>query len=1215
MIRLRSYPLLAWSLLLAVAVTLASAQPLPSAPVDNPLRDSAPQTLAEYSLVASPQPDSQGNESQGENDGEGQASDSRPTSRQTYTKEQIDELIAQVDQLQLSDDEKLRAKKFYQDAQQSTIEREAQERIARDSSLAYSEAADEDKSDAIAGHTKSWYEQQLATPIDQILNRNPLDLKNASLEELEKRATKREEYANKWSKRTKELQEQPAIRKQFINNVSTKRQPIEQQLEKTQSQLEGIAVEGIKTPVTEARRVALVQQAAKLEAELQAIAEQRKAYERAQEVFELEMKLTQRKAAWYDGALATVRNELSERRKREANKQIQAAEMEAQRNRELIERNEAALAPLAGFNQSLTTEIKQLISEHEQVQAERDQVTKLNDTLKATYTRFESEFGDGVKLSQAGGQLLRDQRAKLPRVAQLRGELTKRTNQKNDISFRRFEAMQRQKTLEQLDSIVGSYLQQVSPEDRGAAAPVVRNLLESQVKYLQSYIENLDKLDAELGELISAKVRLRETTEQFRDFIAERDLWIRSCQPLWTTPVGLGELKTLKTQWRPFYLAPAINAVGWSLNPINWLQALDDLRGATYRRPLNAIAIGLAFLLLLYAQQQARRQIKQLGIEAAKKTCTEFLPSLRAVWLTVIVALPWPLLMWGIGWLLEGPLIEAEFTLALSQSIRTTAWILLLTEFFRQSCRSEGLAEAHLGWPRVALLQLRRYLRWIPIIIAPLVFWFVGLDVQSTEPLWSASLGRVLFLVVMAYAALVLWRLLMSHSSPIYQQLSRGAENWLLNLHRVWRPVLVLMPIALGVMATMGYYYTAEQLAKRVLATAAMLLVLMIAGGMLRRWVLLNRRQLAREQAKQRRAQAQAAANEGEEVSSLAEYVEEAVDLTALSEATRKLLRVLLLVTGVIGAIVIWQDVFPALAWLDENALPWSSGDSPTTWGHLLRSLLALGVTYVAVRDLPSLLELVVLQHLPIDQGARYAISTLARYTLLAFGIVVAAAALGITGTSISWLVAAMGVGLGFGLQEIFANFVSGIILLFERPIRVGDIITLGEKTGVVSRIRMRATTITDWDRKEYVVPNKDLVTERLLNWTLSDQTNRIVIEVGVAYGSDTDKACQLLREVVEGHPEILDDPMPLITFEGFGDSTLNLIVRCYLPSLEKRLQTIHELHTTINQRFNQAGIEIAFPQRDLHIRSMPDAWQPKPTADAAASNGQHEAAEQAETS
>ncbi len=198
---------------------------------------------------------------------------------------------------------------------------------------------------------------------------------------------------------------------------------------------------------------------------------------------------------------------------------------------------------------------------------------------------------------------------------------------------------------------------------------------------------------------------------------------------------------------------------------------------------------------------------------------------------------------------------------------------------------------------------------------------------------------------------------------------------------------------------------------------------------------------------------------------------------------------------------------------------------------------------------------------------------------------------MGITWSSIQWLVAAMGIGLGFGLQEIFANFISGIILLFERPIRVGDIITLGDTTGVVTRIHMRATTVIDWDRKEYIVPNKDLITGRLLNWTLSDQTNRIVIPIGVAYGSETERARELLLQVAHDHPLILEDPAPIATFEGFGDSTLNLILRCYLPDLSHRLSTVTELHTAIDKLFKEAGIEIAFPQQDLHIRSVAQAF------------------------
>ncbi len=119
------------------------------------------------------------------------------------------------------------------------------------------------------------------------------------------------------------------------------------------------------------------------------------------------------------------------------------------------------------------------------------------------------------------------------------------------------------------------------------------------------------------------------------------------------------------------------------------------------------------------------------------------------------------------------------------------------------------------------------------------------------------------------------------------------------------------------------------------------------------------------------------------------------------------------------------------------------------------------------------------------------------------------------------------------------------------------------------------------------MIPNKEFITGRMLNWTLSDKVNRVVINVGVAYGSDTDKARSLLQQICQEHPLLLDDPEPLVTFEGFGDNTLNLVVRTYLPDLDNRLATIHELHTRINAEFKRAGIEIAFPQRDLHIRSV----------------------------
>ncbi len=262
------------------------------------------------------------------------------------------------------------------------------------------------------------------------------------------------------------------------------------------------------------------------------------------------------------------------------------------------------------------------------------------------------------------------------------------------------------------------------------------------------------------------------------------------------------------------------------------------------------------------------------------------------------------------------------------------------------------------------------------------------------------------------------------------------------------------------------------------------------------------------------------------------------------------------------------------------------------TLTNLLLTIPLAVMTVVAVRNLPGLLETVVLQHLPLESAARYAITTLSSYTLAFIGILCSASVLGLHWNSIQWLVAALGVGLGFGLQEIFANFISGIILLFEQPIRVGDVITIDGVTGVVSRIRIRATTVTNWDRQELIIPNKDLITGRLLNWTLAIRPTVIVINVGVAYGTDTRFACHLLEKICKSHSNIASDPAPVIAFEEFANSTLKLTIRAFLNSLDVRLPTIHDLHTQIHEEFQREGISIAFPQQDIHIRSMPPGWQ-----------------------
>nr|WP_239649905.1 mechanosensitive ion channel domain-containing protein [Methylocucumis oryzae] len=205
------------------------------------------------------------------------------------------------------------------------------------------------------------------------------------------------------------------------------------------------------------------------------------------------------------------------------------------------------------------------------------------------------------------------------------------------------------------------------------------------------------------------------------------------------------------------------------------------------------------------------------------------------------------------------------------------------------------------------------------------------------------------------------------------------------------------------------------------------------------------------------------------------------------------------------------------------------------------------------------------------------------------------ASELGGSWDEVQWLVAALSVGLGFGLQEIFANLVSGIILLFERPIRIGDTVTINNVTGKVSLIQMRATTIIDWDQKEHIVPNKTFITTQLVNWTLSDAITRVVIPVSISSNSDIELAHHVMLDTVKNTPMVLTEPEPSVVLTGFGDNGLNFTIYVHVNELGHRQQVTHQIHVRLLEALKHNHIEIPYPKREVHIRMNADPADLKP--------------------
>ena len=268
--------------------------------------------------------------------------------------------------------------------------------------------------------------------------------------------------------------------------------------------------------------------------------------------------------------------------------------------------------------------------------------------------------------------------------------------------------------------------------------------------------------------------------------------------------------------------------------------------------------------------------------------------------------------------------------------------------------------------------------------------------------------------------------------------------------------------------------------------------------------------------------------------------------------------------------------------------------DVQITIGEVLAFVLIVGASFLLAKIITLLLDEEFLPRLPLQRGIPYAISTLARYVILLTGFTLALVAAGLDLSKATFLAGAFGIGIGFGLQNIVNNFVSGLILLFERPVQVGDAIEVGSLLGEVTDIGIRASTVRTFQGAEVVVPNGNLISKEVVNWTLSDRQRRVEILVGVAYGTDPEQVIEILLEAAKAHPDVEKMPEPNVIFTGFGDSSLDFQLRCWVKRFELGLTVSSELRVAVNRALVDAGIVIPFPQRDINIRS--EAGDPVPS-------------------
>ena len=502
-----------------------------------------------------------------------------------------------------------------------------------------------------------------------------------------------------------------------------------------------------------------------------------------------------------------------------------------------------------------------------------------------------------------------------------------------------------------------------------------------------------------------------------------------------------------------------------------------------------------------------------------------------------------------------------------------------------------GLAHLHFRWMRARRDAIRATLPIALLVLLPLQFLIV-LALARSQELALDTAARCALVGFCVVVGIQLYRLLAV--GGIWT--SRGGPAEPRRLRQMLRIGLGMLFAVLALLILAGYVYSGAIIVACLWATLGTVVAVGVLHGLFSRWFLLGERRLAINRMEARRAAAAQEAVSGGSDEGFATITEESLALETVNVQTGRLLRAVTLALWVSGLFWVWSDVLPALGRLDDVVL-WSVANQAAdgtaiseavSLKTVLFGLLTLMLMVVAARNLPGLLELGVLSRTSIDPASRYAITTMSRYAIVIVGGVIGLGLLGLRWSQMQWMAAALTVGLGFGLQEIFANFVSGLILLSERPFRIGDVITIADQTGTVTRISTRATTLMDFDGKELIVPNKTFITDRLINWTLSDTQTRLVLKLGVSYETPPEVVHTMLQQVATENPLVLTEPPPRSWFMGFGASSLDFELRVFVATINDRLPVMNELNGRIATLCRERGIVVAFPQMDVNLRRVP---------------------------
>lgn len=801
-------------------------------------------------------------------------------------------------------------------------------------------------------------------------------------------------------------------------------------------------------------------------------------------------------------------------------------------------------APAHSIVRQLADENRHLVETRSGPEGFQAKAEALAAELEATRSTLERVRGDFARtrervetlgLGRAGGLLLVAKRGQLPAISDLGRRSLRRSLDLRQAQIEELRLVtQRGRIAGRIDDEVDVVAGRIGPlaaSEEATTRAAIREALEARLGVLDGLIADADRHLTRLFELDAVERELSAETLRYDTYVTERVLWIPTDTVLDLEEI-LGSGKVL----------------GWLLDPRAWKQAA--VATGRYLAARGSLSVPLALLLVSLLPFR-------LGWWPRRAAAPGSGASPGAALLRVLLATSFlPTLVWSTAWVLATAPDVPPLGASIGVGLGRIATIVLVVELVLAVFRENGVATTFLRWRPAEAAVLRRSCHPL-LVFAPAAVLGIACISRFSESgdRFLSGAGRLALLVALGVLFVPVRRILHPAKGVIAARLAVPPGSWPARLRPLAYVAALAFISATMILVVLGYGQTAGTLISALFTSVAVVLAAATLDGVARSRV--------------------RSATPGGDAST-----------ADPAESYSRRIRAALILAAGAALLVVWSSVLPAVLYLDSIRL-WtvegSAGPQAVTAASLLLLVALLAATVVAVRVAPGVLDSA-LSGLQFERSVRYASGMVAQYVLMITGTVLAFGQLRIGWSKVQWLAAGLSVGVGFGLQEVVANFIAGIVILFERPIRLGDTVTVGETTGVVTAIHVRATTIQDFDRKTLIVPNKELITSRVTNWDLSDRMLRTQIQVGVAYGSDPSKVAELLLRAARECPMTLATPPPQAILSEFGDSALVFRLYVFLATRETVLEARHWLHAAIVQIFEEAGITIAFPRLDVHL-------------------------------